>query len=158
MIRRTLALCALAALPALALDQPQWPPPEGVEARMRELQQVIMARDSTPVQRDAAREELVGLLKSPAGQQRDAPTDKRPARAAIEPHGTTLVPVTPLAPPPGSVAHIEVIQPPKALIVPQTGAAVQPSSGFAIDGRTGRILHPAGNGYVDPQTGRFTPR
>ena len=160
MLRAALLAAAFAALPAFALDSPQWPPPGDEEARMQELRQVIVARDSTPAQRDAAREELVGLLKSPAGRARGPlPSEKRPARAAIDVVPNEVVKVAPPAPPPGGVAHIEVIEPPKVVIIPNTGVAVAPTTqGFAIDPRTGRILHGAGTGYVDPRSGQFVPR
>ncbi len=127
MLRRAAACLALAAAPVLALDTPQWPPPESVEARMRELQLVIIARESKPSQREAAREELVGLLKSPAGRLRDPGTPQRPAaRAAIDPYPSVVAPVNiaPAPRPPGGVAHIEVIQPPKAYLDPRTGRIV----------------------------------
>jgi hypothetical protein len=160
MLRAALLGAALVALPALALDSPQWPPPGDEEARMQELRQVIIARDSTPAQRDAARKELVGLLKSPAGRARGPlPAERRPARAAIDLIPSSVVNVAPLAPPPGGVAHVEVVVPPKPVIVPNTGIAVAPTtSTFAIDPRTGHILHEAGTGYVDPRTGQFIPR
>src|SRR5689334_5260718 len=105
--RFILAVLAIAAVPAAAADAPQWPPPPGVAERMRELQQVIIARDSTVAQRDAAREELANLLKSPAGQGKATPDEKpspdqpkaaaeskaaHPARAAIDPHPPILMP------------------------------------------------------------------
>jgi hypothetical protein len=166
MLSRLAAAACLASFATLAaaLETAQWPPPEGVEARMRELQQVIGSRESTAAQRDAAREELAGLLKSPAGQQRGrSPDDKRdrPARAAIEPFPSIVKPVNivpPAAPPPAGVAHIEVIVPPKPIVNPQTGTMVAPSGRFAVDPRTGNILHEAGTGFVDPRTGQFIPR
>ncbi|MEO5692781.1 MAG: hypothetical protein ABIQ72_06625 [Usitatibacter sp.] len=160
-MRLALAMLACAAFPALALDTPQWPPAESVETRMRELQLVIGARESTPGQRETAREELAGLLKSPAGRLREAmPGEKRPARAAIEPSPAIVVPVNiaPAPPPPGGVAHIEVTSPPRPVIIPHSGVAVAPTGKFAIDPRTGHILHEAGSGYIDPRTGQFVPR
>ena len=59
-----LTLFALAAAIALAAETPQWPPPSGVEARMKELQAIIGSRESTAAQREAARKELAGLLKN----------------------------------------------------------------------------------------------
>lgn len=157
------ALAGIATL-AMALDSPQWPPPDATAARMRELQQVIIARDSTPAQREAAREELSGLLKSPAGQSRGrTPGEKpvRPARAAIDPYPSVVKPVN-IAPPPAApaagVAQVEVIVPPKPVVNPQTGSVAAPTGRFAIDPRTGNVLHEAGSGYVDPRTGQFIPR
>jgi hypothetical protein len=163
-------LLALAALPAAALEEITWPPSGDAAARMRELQQAIVARDATPAQRDAAREELGRMLMS---NQRPLPDDKgRKPRAAIDPYPSVVKPVnvTPPAPPPaGGVARMEVTEPSRASINPRTGTAVvpitpivpapnPPSPGFAVDPRTGTVLHPAGSGYVDPRTGQFTPR
>ena len=67
-LRALCIACALAAMPALALETAQWPPPPETVARMRELQQVIIDPASTMQQRGAARVELSGLLRSPAGQ------------------------------------------------------------------------------------------
>lgn len=156
-------LASIATL-AVALETAQWPPPGNVEARMRELQQVIGSRDSTMAQRGAAREELSGLLKSPAGQQRGRATDEkpqRPVRAAIDPYPSVVTPVNvaPLpAPASAGVAQIEVIVPPKPIVNPQTGTVASPAGRFAVDPRTGNVLHEAGAGFVDPRTGQFVPR
>ncbi|MGE5095560.1 MAG: hypothetical protein ACM3SO_10500 [Betaproteobacteria bacterium] len=160
----TLAMaCAAGSLGAFALEEAQWPPPPDVGQRMRELQQVIIDRDSTMAQRGAAREELAKLLKSPAGQARGRTPDEkppRPARAAIEPFPSVVKPAeripTPL--PPSGVAHVEVIEPPKPVIIPQTGAPATPSGNFAIDPRTGNVLHGIPGGYIDPRTGQVVPR
>ena len=149
---------------ASALETPQWPPPEGVASRMRELQLVIIDRESTLAQREAAREELSGLLKSPAGQQRGRTADEkpaRPARASLDPYPVVVAPVNvaPAPPPASGVARIEITEPPRPAINPRTGVATTPPSGrFAIDPRTGAVLHEAGNGFVDPRTGQFVPR
>ena len=157
---RALLLCALLASgPALAVEDTQWPPAGDAEVRMRELQLVIGSRESTPAQRESAREELMGLLMSPGGRARGPLPEKRPARAAIDVVPNELVNVAPSAPPPGGVAHIEVTVPPKAVLIPNSGIAVAPTTNtFAIDPRTGHILHGAGTGYVDPRTGLFIPR
>lgn len=131
---------------------------------MRDLQQVIGSRDSTMAQRQAAREELSGLLRSPAGQQPGRAPDERlqrPARAAIDPFPSVVKPanVAPLpAPAPAGVAQVEVIVAPKPIVNPQTGSAISPAGRFAIDPRTGSVLHEAGSGFVDPRTGQFVPR
>jgi hypothetical protein len=154
----------LAALPAAALDSPQWPPPAPVAQRMRDLQQAIIRRDSTLAEREAAREELASLLKSPAGQARGrTPGEKpsRPARAAIDPYPSVVAPVNiaPAAPPPRGVAELEVVAPPKPIVIPQAGAVAAPAGNFAIDPRTGAVLHGAPGGpYVDPRTGQVVPR
>lgn len=157
------AMLALAlAAPALALESAQWPPPEPVEARMRSLQQVIVARDSSPAQRDAARNELASLLKSPAGRERLTPREeiRKPARAAIDPLPSVVRPRDPAPPPPPppGVATLEVVPPPRVSVDPRTGASPAPSGRFAVDPRTGAVLHETPGGYVDPQTGRFVPR
>ena len=158
-----LAAASLAAIATLAaaIDTPQWPPPSGVEARMRELQGVIGAEDATPGQRESAREELSKLLKSPAGQARGKSRDEkptRPARAAIDPYPSVVKPApAPIVPAP-PVAHVEVVVPPKLIVTPDSGSAVVPSGRFAIDPRTGSVLHEIPGGYVDPRTGQFVPR
>jgi hypothetical protein len=154
------AILALLATLAAA-QEAQWPPPAGVEARMRELQSVLGARDSTLAQREAAREELSSLLKSPAGQARGRSVDEkpaRPARAAIEPLPSMVRPADnphTTSPP---VAQVDVVVPPKPMVVPQSGAVASPSGRFAIDPRTGTVLHEIPGGYVDPRTGQVTPR
>src|SRR5258706_15879093 len=82
-----LAAIAFAATLAAAIDSAQWPPPSGVQTRMRELQAVLGSRESTPPQPAAEREQPSHLLKSPAGQTRGRTTDEnptRPARAQIQ--------------------------------------------------------------------------
>ena len=163
-LRGALALLALAAAPASALETAQWPPPQETEVRMRELQQVIIARDSTLAQRESAREELGNLLKSPAGRARGRTPDEKPvraARAAIDPYPSVVAPVNiaPPPPPPGGVATIEVVVPPRPIVIPQSGSVVAPTTGrFAVDPRTGNILHESGGSYVDPRTGALVPR
>jgi hypothetical protein len=161
-----LGLLALAsfAFPAMALDAPSWPPPAEVGSRMRELQLVIIDRDSTAPQREAAREELSSLLKSPAGQARGRTPDERPprpARASIDPFPSVITPAPRIeAPsvPQAGVARVEVIEPPRRLANPQTGSAPVPTNRFAIDPRTGSVLHEIPGGYIDPRTGMVSPR
>ena len=160
MLARLAAGAVLALVTALAVagERAPWPPPSGVETRMRELQAVIASRDATPAQREAARAELSSLLKSPAGQARGRTRDEKPARAAIEPLPSMVKPAEgpiPSAPP---IAHVEVVTPAKPLVIPQTGTAATPSGRFAIDPRTGAVLHEVPGGYVDPRTGQFVPR
>lgn len=161
---RTRLLACLAAAcitQAAALESAQWPPPAPVEARMRELQLQIIAPDSTAGQREAAREELSGLLKSPAGQARGRTPDEkpiRPARAAIDPYPGVVAPLRIETVPASEVARIEVVVPPKAILNPLSGSVSAPSGRFAIDPRTGNVLHEAVVGFVDPRTGQFVPR
>lgn len=150
---------------ALALDSVQWPPPAEVESRMRGLQAVIRDPSSTRAQREAARTELSALLKSPAGQARGPTPDEkppRPARAAIEPYPSVVRPLPSAreaVPAPPGVARVEVVEPPRApVVVPQSGAPLAPSGRFAVDPRTGSVLHEVPGGYVDPRTGQFVPR
>ena len=166
MKRAGLLLAGLAtATSAFALEDAQWPPPPETAQRMRELQRAIIDPSSTTQQRDAARRELSGLLKSPAGNGRPTPQEKRPARAAIDPLPSVVkpwerVPAPPVlpAPPAEGVARVEVIEPPKPVIVPQTGRLAAPAGGVLIDSQ-GNVLHPIpGAGYVDPRTGQFVPR
>ena len=151
----------LAASVAGAIETAQWPPPSDVETRMRELQGVLGSRESTPAQRESAREELSGLLKSPAGRARGRTPDEnptRPARAAIDPFPRIVKPAAspPLGPAP-PLAHIEIVEPSRPMVLP-SGAVVTPSNRFAIDPRTGAVLHEIPGGYIDPRTGQVTPR
>jgi hypothetical protein len=155
------ALClAIAANSAGAADTVQWPPPDAVQERMHELQLLIGSRDATPAQREAAREELSGLLKSPAGQARGPTADEkpvRPAHAPLEPL-PAMVKALPRLPadPSVPVAHVEVVTPTKPLVLP-SGSVTTPSEHFAVDPRTGAVLHAIPGGYVDPRTGQVTP-
>jgi hypothetical protein len=153
---------AMCAAGVIAAETPAWPPPPGIEARMRELQQVLIDRASTAPEREAAREELASLLKSPAGQMRGRTPDEkppRPARAAIEPFPSVLrpSPAPPPLPSPG-VAQVEIVEPPKRIVIPQTGSAPVPTQRFAIDPRTGNVLHEIPGAYIDPRTGQIVPR
>jgi hypothetical protein len=156
------ALClAIAVTAAAAADPAQWPPPTPVQERMHELQLTIGSREATPAQREAAREELSGLLKSPAGQARGPTPDEkplRPAHAPLDPLPPIVKPL-PRAPenPAAPVAHVDVVVPPKPLVLP-SGSVVTPSERFAIDPRTGAVLHEIPGGYIDPRTGQVTPR
>ena len=155
------AFASCIALAAGAAQPPQWPPSDEAAARMRELQATLHDPAATAAQREAAREELSKLLKSPAGQERGRASGEkpvRPPRAAIEPFGAIVKPApNPAISVPG-VAHTDVVIPPKPVVVPQTGAVVAPSANVAIDPRTGRVLHETPYGYVDPRTGQFIPR
>jgi hypothetical protein len=163
---RALALAGAllgAGMSAMALEEAQWPPPPNMAQRMRELQHVIIDRDSTMAQREAAREELAGLLKSPAGQSRGRTPDEkpaRPARAAIDPFPSVVKPAerVPAPPPPSGVARVEIVEPPRPIVIPQTGSVAIPHNDFAIDPRTGNVLHGIPGGYIDPRTGQVVPR
>jgi hypothetical protein len=155
-LRRALALLAWAASAAWAVEAPQWPPPPAVEARMRELRQVIGGRDSTREQRDAARQELGRLMMAP--DAKGLPPKAHAPRAAIDPYPSVVAPAPaapPRLPPMPGVAELEVVTPPKPIVDPRTGAAIAPSAGFAIDPRTGAVLHETPAGYIDPRTGRI---
>jgi hypothetical protein len=164
-VRGTRLACAMLFFASIgvasAVETTSWPPPGGVAARMRDLQAVIANPQSTPAQREAAREELSGLLKSPAGQSRGRTPDEKPVhapRAAIEPLGPVVKPaLNPSIPVPG-VATMEITIPPRITVSPTTGVAVAPAGRAAIDPRTGSVLHDAGNGFIDPRTGQFTPK
>jgi hypothetical protein len=106
------------------------------------------------------------MLKSAAGQARETPDEKptRPARAAVDPLPSILKPtVIPSVPGPTpspsgtpGVARLEVVQPPRPVANPQSGIATSPpAGGFAIDPRTGHVLHESPAGYVDPKTGQL---
>jgi len=154
--RSAAAALALIAGSAIAVDSTAWPPPSPIEARMRELQHVITDPESTAEQRNAARAELVNLLKSPAGQDRDT-TGGHPVRAAIQPFGSVVKPAANPPVPDVPAAHVEVAQPPKPVALPNGSVAVPAGNGIAIDAHTGAALREVPGGYVDPRTGKFTP-
>jgi len=164
-MRAALALAAFTALPAAALETAQWPPPPETAQRMQELQHVIIDPASSGEERAAARHELSSLLRSPAGQSQADAKPARPARAAIDPFPSVVkpydrVPAPPALPPQPQegVARIEVIEPPRPVIIPQTGQVAVPSGNFVIDPQ-GRVYHPLpGGGYIDPRTGTVVPR
>ena len=160
MRRPALALLLASGAAAFALDAPQWPPPADVEARMRELQGVLTSRTSTLQQRDAARTELSALLKSPAAQGHKTPDENKSpaARAAIQPYPRIVKPAEGPIPAPPDLARVEVVVPPKPIVIPQTGAVPSPSGRAAVDPRTGNVLHEAPGGYIDPRTGAFIAR
>jgi hypothetical protein len=159
-----LAIVALGARGACALETATWPPPAPVQERMHALQQVIIDPASSGAEREAAREELSGLLKSPAGQARGRTPDEkpqRPARAAIIPFPSVVQPLPaekPIPVPPSEVAHVEVVQPPKPVILPGRATPALPSNNIAIDPVTGHVLHATPGGYIDPRTGQFISR
>jgi hypothetical protein len=160
--RRLAAMLALAALPAFAAESaPAWPPSGEALGRMKALQGVIADRQSSAAQREAAREELASMLKSPAGQSRGRTPDEkpaRPARAAIEPVPTTVIPSPGNAVPMPGVAKLEIVDPPRPTIDPRSGQVMPQVGAFTVDPRTGNVLHPVPGGAVDPRTGQFTPR
>ena len=163
-MRLAAALACSLACAAAAADAPQWPPSDEVATHMRELQAVITSTDASATERATARSELSKLLKSPnaSGATRDE-KPARPVRAAIEPLGPVVRPVTGVKIPQPDVASVEVTEPsrmapPRIAITPQTGRAIVPSTGAAVDPRTGHLLHETPNGYIDPRTGAFTPK
>jgi hypothetical protein len=152
---------ALVAMPATALESAEWPPSPEVASRMKTLQEKLRDPDVTAAQREAAREELAGLLKSPAGQARGRTADEKPARAAIDPYPSVVRPPpapAPAPPPPEDVAKLEVVEPPKPVVDPRTGTVLPRAGDFAIDPRTGAVLHATPGGFIDPKTGQFIPR
>ena len=157
-------LCVSFALQAVGAEAPQWPPPNPVAERMKVLQQTLRSSDATALERESARRELANLLKSPAGQAKATADEKptRPARAAIDPLPSIVKPTVIAAPPsplPNGVARLEVVEPPKPIPNPHSGVATTPPAGkFAIDPRTGNVLHEVPGGFVDPKTGQFVPR
>lgn len=164
-MRRALPAVALALVlgtfRADAVESTTWPPPPEVLGKMRDLQATIASPDTSKEERAAARRELERLMKSAAGQ--DTPSaDRKPARAAIDPFPSVVKPIEDRLPgPPPPTARLEVIPDPprRPAINPATGGVVQPSApGFAVDPRTGGILHETPAGYVDPRTGRFVPK
>ena len=145
----------------------QWPPSAETAERMRLLQERLRNAEVSPAQREAAREELSGLLKSPAGQARGRTADEkpaRPARAAVDPYpgtapATEVTTLTPVRPPPAQgVAQLEVTAPPKPVVIPQAGIVMNPGKAVIVDPRTGGVLHEIPGGYIDPRTGQVVPR
>lgn len=126
---------------------------------MRELQAEIHSKEATPEQREAARQELGKLMKSPGAA---APPAKSPPRAAIQPFPSIASPTVPApkAPrvDPDDVAKLEVVGPSRAIVNPSTGAPLMPLGSTVVDTRTGRILTETPSGYVDPVTGRLIPK
>ena len=151
---------ALAAPLTAAVETTQWPPSPEVLGRMRDLQAKIADPATGKDERTAARHELERLMKSPAGQDRPI-EDKKPARAAIDPFPSVVKPIEgKLTSPQPPTARVEVIEPPrKPTVNPSTGSVIQPTSpGIAVDPRNGHVLRETPGGYVDPLTGRFTPK
>ena len=69
-------------------------------------------------------------------------------------HQVTVNP--PISTPP--VAHVDVTQPPHTTVMPG-GTTAAPSSGAtAVNPRNGHVLTETPAGYIDPRTGRFTPK
>ena len=161
-MRAVAALLFVLALPAAADEAASWPPSDSVVSRMHELQGVISDPASNAAQREAARKELSGLLKSPAGQSKGPTPDEKPVhapRAAIQPFGQIVKPAPTVSVPVPGVATVDVVQPPRITIAPQTGRAIVPSTGgTAVAPLTGHIQHETPYGYIDPRTGQFTPK
>jgi len=145
---------ALVAGPAMAVETPQWPPPAADSARMYELQKEIVRPDSTPQRREAARRELAKMLMRPGAEE----PKPMPPRAAIEPAPPVPPPAAPPKVPAPPVAELEVVRPPKPIVIPQTGNTLAPSGRAAVDPRTGHILHETPAGFIDPKTGQLLPR
>ena len=125
---------------------------DAIPQRMMELSAIIHDPASNAEQRENARDELRRLMKVPA--------EKSAPRAAIQPFPSVVHPpenpaVKVPAPP---VAHVEVVQPPKPLVIPRSGAPAIPAPGIAVDPRTGQVLHETAGGYINPRTGEFIPR
>jgi hypothetical protein len=161
-MRALAAVFLIACVPAAAAEAASWPPPDAVVSRMHDLQEVMADPASTGAQREAARKELSDLLKSPAGQAKGPTPDEKPAhppRAAIQPFGQIVKPAPVVSVPVPGVATVDVIQPPRITIAPQTGHAIVPSTGgTAVAPLTGHIQHETPYGYIDPRTGQFTPK
>jgi hypothetical protein len=139
------ASAAFAETPAPAAD------------RMQELHRIMNDPGSSPDDRRAAKAELLRLLRSDNAQ---VPAREMPPRAAIIPTPNPVIgtqrnpPVaTVTVPPPSSLAPAV-----GATLNPATGSVLTPSGRTAVDSRTGRIANEVPGGYIDPATGRFTPK
>ena len=159
------AALALALGPLAVLAQEAtatWPPPPEVLGKMRDLQAKIGDPATSKEDRAVARRELERLMKSPAAA--DKGEARRPARAAIDPFPSIVKPAEDRMPPVPAppTARLEVV-PERSrapVINPSTGGVIHPTPapGAAIDPRTGGLLHETPAGFVDPRTGRFTPK
>jgi hypothetical protein len=151
-----LALAVSALSTAASATEPAWPPPPEVQARMRELQQVVTGRESTREQRDEARAELGRLMRSPSAA---GPMPHTRPRAAIEPAAPVKAVAVPLPPgPPPEVGKLEVVVPSRFGTPAAAGPLPAPIGTLAIDPRTGHVIQKTPAGYVDTTTGQPVPR
>lgn len=125
--------------------------------RMQELHRIMNDAGTSPEERRAAKAELLRLLRSDNAQ---VPAREMPPRAAIIPTPNAVIgtqrnpPVATVTVPPAS----SLVPAVGATLNPATGSVLTPSGRTAIDSRTGRIANEVPGGYLDPATGRFTPR
>jgi len=153
---------------SLALAQaagPAWPPAPETQVLIDSLRRTIGDPAATAGERHAAREKLVRLLMHPDTKAGPALAPMVP-RAAIDPARTTGRPAT-AAPVAGTNAAttagvaIRPVAPPVRAPDPAPdgrGGVVVPAGAHAVDPKTGALLLDAGNGWVDPATGRFVPK
>lgn len=153
-MKARLAIALLAAACGLAAAQ-AWPPSPQAQARIDALKRTLGDPAATAAERRAAREELARALMHPDAKSAPAPM---PPRAAVDPAAPLAPPAAPARPaPPGPTP----VAPPERAPEPRhdgRGGTVVPSGRNAIDAKTGALLIDAGNGWVDPATGRFVPK
>lgn len=156
---RMKAIVAIAFLLAasLAFAGGEAPPPAPAADRMLELHRIMNDTSTSPEVRRAAKAELLRLLRSSDAQV--APREM-PPRAAIIPAPSAVIGTQ--RNPPSPAAAAPSIAPPApaigATLNPSTGSVLTPDGHTAIDSRTGRIANEVPGGYLDPATGRFTPK
>lgn len=150
-----LAFLLATSLAFAAGEPPRQPTPAA--DRMQELHRIMNDTNTPPEDRRPARAELLRLLR--ANDAQVAPREM-PPRAAIIPRpdaviGTQRNPPSPAAAAPSIAPTAPAIG---ATLDPSTGSVLTPNGHTAIDSRTGRITNEVPGGYLDPATGRFTPR
>ncbi len=158
MIRETFVaigafLAALDPLSGHAQDAPAWPPSAEARSRIAELQAVMSARDSTPAQREAAREALARLLRHPDAAE---PEELPAVRAAIAPFPPIPAPAPALQARTATLVAAPRAIPPLSL--PIFGLALPPAGRVVIDPATGALFRDTGLGFIDPATGRRIPK
>lgn len=142
--------------PAVAAEPvatPAWPPTAAARDRMQELRTVMSSRDATPAQREAARQELAAMLRSPAAPP-EPMTVATPPRAAIAPFPAIVSPAlqVPQAP------TASVVAAPRAIPAWPDAEREAPVSRFKVDPTSGSVMVQTPQGYVDPRTGHRVPR
>jgi hypothetical protein len=157
-----LALALLGLAPARsAAQEAAWPPSPEVRARMAALQAVLISRDSDAAARQAAREELIRLLRSPAAPEPDVKAGPSVPRAAIDPLPSLAFPAASANPPalPRIAPALVTLPPrPNPVVDPANGRVLTPAGRAVVDPLTGRVLQETPGAFIDPLTGRVVPR
>lgn len=156
MKKPAMALFALLTVTAAFSEGDASSPATAAAERMRELHLILYDTKASPEERRAAREELLRLLRSNGAK---VPPREMPPRAAIIPTPNAVIGTQRDAP---AVTVAPSLAPTSPLASPTnnpgTGGMLVPSGRTAIDSRTGRVVNEVPGGYLDPATGRFTPK